>query len=122
MYVNIDCSTSDHDQTWVQPVQKLTMMAFQLWSKLVAGDTQGRRSLVAEGSNAHRIKHSFLNFFLITLEINDLRQYRVVVHITYKLRILDNKPCVYVHIPFHPTDPTLEAAASLLSLAVSHQS
>ena len=41
---------------WVQAVKKLTMMAFRHWSKLVAGDTQGRWSLVAEGSNMHRIE------------------------------------------------------------------
>ena len=42
--------------TWVQAVQKLMRMTFWYWSKLVMGDTLGRWSLVAEGSNAQRIK------------------------------------------------------------------
>ena len=49
--------------TWVQMVQKLMMLAFRSWSKLVVGDTQGRWSLVAEGSNAHRIKALLSNLF-----------------------------------------------------------
>jgi hypothetical protein len=44
-------------------VQKLTTMAFQHWSKLVAGDTQGHWSLVAEGSNAHRIEALLIFIF-----------------------------------------------------------
>ena len=49
-------NVQSHPNAWVQAVQKLTTMAFRRWSKLVAGDTQGRWSLVAEGLNAHRIE------------------------------------------------------------------
>ena len=84
-------STSGHAQNrgtcGFRQSKKSTAMAFRRWSKLVAGDTQGHWSLVAEGSNMHRIEALSSS---ITPEANGLGWYHAIRRVKFR-----GKPCIF---------------------------